>query len=99
MTIDDESLAKAIIERLNRIIADPAIRADVQALLAQRVPCSEATADHPTVQVDGQTMTLGVLGLLNGLCGTLEGGARDGWGRIVAHYGREGLIRFEETRP
>jgi hypothetical protein len=65
---------------------------------------SPATAEHPTVQVDGGSMTLGVLGLLNGLCGTIKGGERDGWGRIAASYEENGgpllgFLHSNETKP
>jgi hypothetical protein len=102
--IDDETLALALIDRLNQLVSDPAVRADIERLIAQRVPCSSTTAEHPTIQVCGETQTLGLLGLLNGLCGTIAGGKRDGWGRIAACYeeNRGPLLRFchsESTEP
>ena len=49
----------------------------VGKLLAARVPCNQAFADHPTVQVakrgDG-TYDVGILGVLNGLFGVFEAG-------------------------
>lgn len=43
-------------------------------LINNRVPCSEALAKHPTVQVarDEFTARVGLLGILNGLCGVYD---------------------------
>jgi hypothetical protein len=59
--------------RLNQILAVD--RHALQELCAQQVPCNEALAQHPTVQVrvgDGRLLPngayrLSVIGLLNGL--------------------------------
>jgi hypothetical protein len=104
VVVSDQALAYALIERMNAIATDPAIRMDVQQLLALRVFSSQATANHPSVQVDGASMTLGVLGLLNGLCGTIEGGPHDGKGRIVSSYQEDGgtflgFLHANETDP
>ncbi len=65
----------------------------VSALMCNaRVPCGDALANHPTVQVGLQPGTtkddglcdVGLLGVLNGLFGTLEGGRFDGWGPLCA---------------
>ena len=47
-------------------------RPAMHALVESRVPCQEALADHPTVQVvsDGEDAVVGFLGVLNGLFGT-----------------------------
>lgn len=70
MILPDIALAQKIVDLLNEIIKqDPDA---MSALIAARVPCSESLADHPTVQV-GETDTgykVGILGILNGLCGT-----------------------------
>jgi len=55
-------------------------REAVSAVLLNRVPCNEALADDPTVQVsitDGGSSTLSALGLLNGLFGVDEKVSRD----------------------
>lgn len=42
----------------------------MQALVESRVPCNDALADHPTVQVGegpGGRPVVGLLGILNGL--------------------------------
>lgn len=97
----DADLADEVIARLNEIISNPAVRADVRTLMEQRIVAATATADHPTIQVivspDG-TPTFGCLGLINGIIGTVKGGKKDGWGHVSAEYADDGsLIRFVRT--
>ena len=68
----------------------------IACLIANRVPCNQALADHPTVQVGPQHggYYVGMLGILNGLCGVKP----DGAGFLVAIFDGEGnrdLLRFE----
>ena len=93
----DADLADIIIERFNKLIENPDVRADVGRLLEQRVSCSPATKDHPTIQVvDGGVF--GLLGLLNGAVGTISDGPRRGWGYISAEFSDEGkLVSFKRT--
>lgn len=80
----------------------------VAELLTVRVPCNRAMADHPTVQVQGNgagttfiapgSHRVGVLGLLNGYCGTIDTGERAGWGPITVVYEDGALVRFERTK-
>lgn len=53
-------------------------RQAMAALVANRVPCNRALADHPTAQVAAQHggFQIGMLGVLNGLfgCDALENG-------------------------
>ena len=69
MVPPDNTLAQKIVDLLNELIKqDPDA---MSALISARVPCGELLADHPTVQV-GETDTgyeVGLLGILNGLCG------------------------------
>jgi hypothetical protein len=69
----------------------------MHALIESRVPCNDALADHPTVQVlsvDGQPH-VGILGLINGLFGTDQVGR----GPIAAVFGDDGkLASFEPTQ-
>jgi len=69
----------------------------IAELLTVRVPCNQTLADHPTVQVaagpdHGITFIrpgeyrVGILGILNGYCGSIEEGPREGWGPIAAVY-------------
>lgn len=55
--------------------ADPAA---IHALVANRVPCNAALADHPTIVVSvnkvvPETFSIGALGLLNGVMTRLTG--------------------------
>lgn len=92
----DEQLADEIIARLNAMIQDPAVRADIIKLLDVRVPVSVATADHPTIQVlDGK---MGTLGFLNGIVGVIPSGEKKDWGYITAVFDDDGdLAEFRRT--
>ena len=50
----------------------------MNALVETRVPCNDALADHPTIQVladdDGSNARVGLLGILNGIFGTMDNG-------------------------
>lgn len=78
---------RVIIETLNGMVAaDPGA---LLALLETRVPCNDAMRDHPTVQVgrdDNGQAVVGMLGILNGLVGTIPDGPREGWGFIGARF-------------
>lgn len=56
--------------------ADPAA---IHALICNRVPCSRSLADHPTIQVEVNTVPLresysvGLLGIINGICEPITG--------------------------
>jgi hypothetical protein len=82
------------IDALNSMLeADP--RA-ISALVAQRVPCTRALADHPTAQVgdDHGVLLIGLLGVLNGIFGKDEGG----WGYISAEVAPVNQVqRFRRT--
>jgi len=77
--------------KMNSVTPDDAIRylnelieidrPAMAALIANRVPCNQAMADHPTVQVRAQHggFTVGMVGILNGMFGIDE----DGFGPIV----------------
>jgi len=84
ITVDD------VLEVLNRMNeADP--EAVKQLFIFGRVPCNEALANDPTIQVkefkgtQGEKWSVGVTGLLNGLFGIDE----DGWGPIAANVALE----------
>lgn len=65
----DGDLASRIVGYLNELVRldTPA----VAALIANRVPCNDGLANHPTCQVLSQHggFLVGMLGVLNGLCG------------------------------
>jgi len=72
----------------------------VKALIETRVPCNEALADHPTVQVhvrEGEPgFSVGLLGVLNGLIGA----DADGWGFICVILNDDGnIVKFTRTPP
>lgn len=80
-----------------------ALRADplaLQQLLAVRVPCTEELGRHPSVQVmqeaDG-SRTVGVLGLINGCLGVIDGGPLAGWGWVTCVLEDGRPVRFECT--
>lgn len=63
------------------------------------LPCNSALAQHPTVQCDSSG-AVGLLGIINGLFGTLDEGDRAGWGFITAVLDdRAQVVRFERTKP
>jgi len=107
--IPDDDLADTLIARLNKLIENPDVRKDVEALIEHRVPCSQATLDHPTIQAGwpsaaqdaGLPPSFGFLGLLNGIVGTLKGGPKKGWGYITATFdtasGTPVLTHFQRT--
>jgi hypothetical protein len=73
-----DALAECIATYFNQLLKvdKPA----VAAMFANRVPCNKAMADHPTVQVTAQHggYHVGLIGILNGLCGVRD----DGMGRL-----------------
>jgi hypothetical protein len=96
MPLNDAYLADVLIERLNGLIQNPAIREDIGKLIETRVPCSKETLDHPTIQAGDEGV--GFLGILNGLVGTIPEGPKKGWGFIAAEFSDDGkLERFQRT--
>ena len=94
MAMTDIELADELITRLNKLIEHPDVRQDISALLAVGVPCSEATIQHPTLQVGWATKEdfakqrkskLGLLGFLNGLVGVFPDGSKKDWGLITVN--------------
>ena len=73
VTIDD------VIVYLNELVEldKPAMA----ALIANRVPCNQQMADHPTAQVHAQHggFFIGLVGIINGMFGVNA----DGWGPIT----------------
>lgn len=74
-------------------------------LINSRVPCNQELAKHPSVQA-GATDCLsgyevGILGVLNGYAGTIEGGKYNGWGPISAIIEQDGrctgFVRTEQA--
>lgn len=94
----DEELADAMIARLNDIvITDPEALA---ALIEVRVPCAQTMVDHPRAQVsvdEAGSATVGLLGVLNGIAGTVASGPNEGWGLIIAVVEAGALVEFRRT--
>lgn len=87
MTIRPETVD--LVDFLNHLVRVDAPA--MQALMEARVPCSTRLGEHPTVQVaptrsGPEGLVFGVLGLINGYCGTIGDGPKAGWGPIAAHY-------------
>lgn len=94
MTIKDSVSIDDTIAFLNELMAiDPDAMAQ---LCISRVPCNEALADHPTVQVapEDQGYSVGILGIINGLFG-VDG---SGWGPIERVIDGRVTVRFRRTR-
>ena len=68
-------------------VLNVALDADPDAmrqLIENRVPCNTGLAGHPTIQVKREPMSstgysVGMIGIINGICGTQH----DGWGHIA----------------
>lgn len=91
----DEELAARVIALLNEAFQrDPEA---VAALVNNRVPCNAALAEHPTIQCGGGGTTVGLIGILNGLCGV----DASGWGAVAAEYDTEtkALVGFQRSTP
>ncbi len=97
----DLQLAHVVVDYLNDLLEHD--RCAVAALIANRVPCNKAMADHPTCQVAEQHggFHVGMLGVLNGMCGIHYSGQ----GAIQACFddlddkrGYADLLRFRVCR-
>jgi len=62
----------------------------IAAIIANRVPCNQVMADHPTVQVGAQNggFHVGMLGILNGIFGADD----KGWGAIAFEFDDDGNL-------
>ena len=94
----DKVLADKIITFLNELLLqDPTAMSE---LCRTRVSCNKILADHPTVQVS-QDFRVGLLGVLNGLCGAFDDGPLRRCGQIAAIYDDDRNVtrfaRFEDV--
>lgn len=76
-------------------------REAITALVEYRVPCNEELLSHRQLQAgdmpDGSP-GVGMLGVINGIFGTIKDGPRAGWGFITAVFDDEGkLTHFMRT--
>ena len=99
----DLRFAQRCVDLLNEMIeVDPGA---VNELVNARVRCNDRLADHPSVQVgaSGEAYEVGLIGVLNGLCGAYDSGPRQGWGAVAVIFGADGrvtgakLLRNEES--
>lgn len=74
----DQLVAERVLKIMNEAIALD--KAAISALIFNRVPCNEALANHPTIAVGSRWggYTIGLMGILNGLCGTQKIAAQFG---------------------
>jgi hypothetical protein len=81
------SAAHAVNVLNEALAADPVA---VTALVAARVPCAEALADHESIQVSAKegVYSVGILGILNGIFGIRD----DGMGFIAAVVEDDGTV-------
>jgi hypothetical protein len=94
----DEEFADEVIRRLNELIATgEGARLGVEAVCNTRTwVFSDELKQHPTIQVGefGIFADVGMLGILNGITGAIEGGDRNGCGFIASVYDEGKLVGF-----
>jgi hypothetical protein len=93
----NSELAEELVVRLNALLGNAAVRADIERLLDERIEVTKYTADHPTIQVisSGGKDLLGFLGLLNGIVGNTNTKNAISYGYIAAKYDSDGdLVGF-----
>jgi hypothetical protein len=89
MSIKNEVKIQEVVTFLNELLLVDDIA--TSALFSVRVPCNHDMRKHKSVQVGllGKSFPIvGMIGILNGLFGADS----DGWGKISAEYGDNGLI-------
>lgn len=98
----DRDLACKLIERLNDLLENEDARIAIETLIGLIFVVPHGLAEHPTIQVwsheDSVIVRAGLLGILNGIVGSIQDGPRKGWGYIAAHYDEHRLVRFELTQ-
>jgi hypothetical protein len=77
----DRKLARKVVALLNEMLELD--HAATVKLIERRVGVNDAMADHPTLQVSAEGR-LGLLGVLNGLCGVIQRGKYKGRGLVTA---------------
>lgn len=93
----NDELADEIIARLNKLLENDQVREDINALAHRTVSASWQTQEHPTIQTSADRLSL--IGLLNGIVGTIGEGPRATWGLISAEFDEKmHLVRFVRTK-
>ena len=100
--MNDITLAKELIRRMNALIKDPDVRDAFKLLLKSHVPLpNDSIGPHPTIQVlrtDEDSVSLAFMGMLNGIVGAIPEGRDAGWGHICYVLDDDGrLLRFEQV--
>lgn len=82
----DIILAEKVVGYMNELVELD--RVCIGAMVENRIPCNEALANHASCQVMDQhgDVCVGLLGVLNGLCGIYDDGPKKGWGVIAAEF-------------
>lgn len=87
------------VEQAVRLLNE-ALEADPEAirkLVDFHVDCNIKLAGHPSIQVRtvNKSDSVGLLGIINGIFGTVGGGPFDGFGHIVAVFENDLLVGFK----
>lgn len=99
----NEEFTDELVRRLNVLIDDDDVKNVVVSMIASRIVGAKSLRDHPTIRVRMETDTfypsVNLIGLLNGICGSVEEGARAGAGLLCSVVNKEGgyLIAFART--
>lgn len=91
----DSDLADLLISRLNEMLEHPGVQRDLSELFEHRIRASEDTQDHPDIQTledSNGFLDVGMLGILNGLIGTIDYGPKKNQGFICAVFDDDNLI-------
>lgn len=96
--MEDITLAKELIKRMNALIENPDVREAFGVLLKARTPLpNDSIGPHPTIQVlrsSEDDISLGFMGMLNGIVGAiLDEGPQKGWGHISYALDDDGKLR------
>ena len=92
----DEDLADELITRLNDLAESPEVSRMLIEMMETRIEVSGNLAEHPTIQVDSDS-TVGLMGLLNGICGIRMEEPLMLYGHITACVRTRNSVRFERT--
>lgn len=90
----NEAFADELVARLNDLAQDATVSTILCWLIEKRIPAF-GIGDHPTIQT--KNGTVGLLGVLNGLCGVIHGGPKDGCGLITSVQDEHGGLSFRRT--